>query len=76
MDGTVALVSSVTHAIKGRRALERYGIHSSMERNKNYGDSDGCAYILKIRTDPATAKEIFMREGVKVKRITEGGRTP
>lgn len=74
MDTSIALISSVTHAMKGRKALEKYGIRASMERNKNYGLTDSCAYILRIKADAQTVRTIFSRECVKVKSITQEGR--
>lgn len=67
----VILVNSITHAMKGQKVLLSYGISSNIVRNLKNVTVRGCGYGLALRSDPLTAQNILMKEGIKVVDIVE-----
>jgi len=60
-------ISSVTHAYRGQRILQRNGIPSLVQRDSRFASPLGCGYQLRLRgQDPEKAREILLREGIRV----------
>ena len=63
----VIMISSITHALKGRDALRRRGFSVRMERIPGGRDSYGCGYSIYICSrDTAEAVLILESAGVRI----------
>lgn len=66
MKRPVLLVSSVTHAFKGQELLRQGGISCRIIRNTQFKTLGGCSYGLVTPLNPAAARRILSRGGIKV----------
>ena len=70
------MVSSITHAIKGRDLLRQRGIKAYVERTHAGRDRVGCGYSISVDGDGDAAEEILRGAGIKIVGRAEGGRHP
>ena len=60
-------ISSVTHAYRGQRILQRNGIPSHVQRDSRFASPLGCGYQLRLRgQDPELARQLLLNEGIRV----------
>jgi len=58
-------VGSVTNAMRGRDALNKYSIKSNIERSKS-DKRVGCGYSIAVKDDAQMCKNILDSAGIKV----------
>ena len=69
METWLLTVNSYTEAMNGRRFLQDLNIKSDVQ--KVSGGSGGCAYAIKIGTDPHKATRLLSTVGINVKTVTK-----
>ncbi len=67
------LVSSVTHAIRGRDLLRSMGFKAYIERSKGQLEQNGCGYSIYVDHDTDRAEQILRDHHVRVLGRTGGG---
>lgn len=60
------MVSSITHAIRGRDLLKKKGYKATIEKTPGKLDTAGCGYSISVSTNPEAALEIITAAGIKV----------
>ena len=70
METWILTVKSYTEAIKGKRFLQELNIKSEVQ--KISGGSGGCAYAIRIGTDPHKATRLLGTVGINVKTVKKG----
>ena len=60
-------VNSYTEAMNGKRFLQDLNIKSEVQ--KTGGGSGGCAYAIKIKSDPRKATRLLGTIGINVKSV-------
>jgi hypothetical protein len=63
----IFILSSVTYALKGKKALESSGIKVSLVKSANLKELRGCGYGLKVPLeDKKIAENILVSHGVRI----------
>ena len=70
METWILTVNSYTEAMNGKRFLQDLNIKSDVQ--KISGGSGGCAYAIKIGTDPHKATRLLGTVGINVKAVKKG----
>jgi len=66
-------ISSVTHAYRGQRLLERNGIPSSVQRDSRFASSRGCGYQIRVKhQNPVVIRDLLLRSGIRVLGVKDG----
>lgn len=73
MEWTTLYVSSVTHAMRGRKLLEQQGITVVMKRSFNNNENNGCGYSLSVNGNAKNAEQLLQKAGIRVLRVEHGG---
>lgn len=60
-------VSSVTNAMRGKKLLEKYGIHGYINRTVDEEGSNGCGYSLLVSGDVALAEKLLTGAGIRIR---------
>ena len=66
MGANLIMVSSITHAIKGRDLLKNKGFKAAIEKTPGKLDSAGCGYSISVTSNPEAALKIINAAGIKV----------
>ncbi len=74
MEWTTLYVSSVTHAMRGRKLLEQQGFTVYMKRSVNNEENNGCGYSLSVKGQARNAEQLLKKSGIRVLRVERGGR--
>lgn len=65
----IAEIGSMTHAMRGQRALAEFAIPSTVVKTNSSKNNSGCAYGLSLDcAQKENAKNIFEKAKVKVRR--------
>lgn len=67
METNFLIMNSYTEAMNGKRFLQDLNIKSDVQ--KISGGSGGCAYAIKIKTDPGKATRLLSTIGINVKAV-------
>ncbi len=67
------LVSSITHAIRGRDLLRAHGFKAYIERAKGALEQNGCGYSIYVEQDTEAAERLLREHRVRVLGRTGGG---
>ncbi|MBQ3431458.1 MAG: hypothetical protein IJG23_01595 [Clostridia bacterium] len=59
-------VGSVTNAQKGRRILQRNGIHAVVKRSVHIRKGDGCGYTIVFNGERQTGIQLLQKAGIKI----------
>lgn len=65
MGKPIIIISSITHAMRGKEVLEKNGIKSYVTRNKS-SVGDGCSYSLSVKGNADEAERILQNNGIRV----------
>ncbi len=66
-------ISSVTHAYRGQRLLERIGIPSNVQRDSRFSSGRGCGYQIRLRSqNPQEIRNYLLQSGIRVLGIKDG----
>ncbi len=66
-------ISSVTHAYRGQRVLERHGIPATVQRDSRFASPRGCGYQIRIRSqDPQAVRRLLLESGIRVLGMKDG----
>lgn len=68
MKKTTVTMPSVTHAIKAKRALSRYGISSEVRRAPKVSEN-GCTHLLIVNGDTENVISFFNRNRIEYGKI-------
>jgi hypothetical protein len=60
------VVSSVTHAMRGREVLERAGFRVQITRLPRGIENTGCGYCLAVDRDTGRAEALLREKGIRV----------
>ena len=60
------MVSSITHAIKGRDLLKNKGFKAAIEKTPGKLDSAGCGYSIFVDKNIDSAQKIVSAAGIKI----------
>ncbi len=60
------MVSSITHAIRGRDLLKNKGFKAAIEKTPGKLDTAGCGYSISVQNNPEAALKIIKEAGIKV----------
>lgn len=59
------ITGTVTYAIKGRNLLKQSGYFAEIRRLTDISANVGCGYGIYTECEPKTAKELFLKNGIK-----------
>lgn len=60
-------VSSVTNAMRGKKLLEKNGIHGYIHRTVDEEGNNGCGYSLLVSGDVARAEKLLIGAGIRIR---------
>ena len=66
MGNNLIMVSSITHAIRGRDLLKQKGFKASIQKTPGGLDTVGCGYSIFIDKDIDSAQKIVSTAGIKI----------
>ena len=65
------MVSSITHAIKGRDLLRNDGRKAYIEKTPGHLDSHGCGYSIVVYDNPEPMIAMLKNHGIKITGISD-----
>ncbi len=60
------MVSSITHAIRGRDLLKQKGFKASIQKTPGGLDTAGCGYSIYVDNNIDSAQKIVSAAGIKI----------
>lgn len=66
MKKELLIVSSITHALRGKELLERAGFRAQITRLPRGVENAGCGYCVYVNRDTERAEQLLKSSGIRV----------